>query len=389
MGQFDQPTRRSVLKGLGLGGLAVASGGFLCSCGTKGANKSATGCTSIDKSRTEKKIVFSNWPEYIDPSKGKGTSTLEKFHQQTRISVDYSQDVNDNASFYAKVSDQLLSCKSCGRDVFVLTDWMAAKMIRFGWIQTLDKTKLPNVEANLLDSLRSPGWDPKRDHAVPWQSGMTGICYNADLTKPVGSFSELLTRPDLKGKVDLLSEMRDTMLFMLLIQGDDPASFTDAQYGSAIDALQKIVSDGQIRRFTGNDYLEDLKGGNVVACEAWSGDIPQLGDPKFKWIAPEEGVSLWSDNMLVPNKATHKSNVEELMNFYYEPKVAAQLAAWNYYFCPVKGAEDYIGEFDKSAVGNPLIFPSEKILSHGKAMMALDDKQDQGYERMFSQVMGG
>jgi spermidine/putrescine transport system substrate-binding protein len=127
----------------------------------------------------------------------------------------------------------------------------------------------------------------------------------------------------------------------------------------------------------------------VIACEAWSGDIPQLGDPKFKWVAAEEGVSLWSDNMLVPNKATHRANAEEWMNFYYDPTIAAQLAAWNYYFCPVVGAEKHIAQFDDTAVGNKLIFPDQKMLARGHRFMSLSVKQSREYERTFTQVMRG
>jgi spermidine/putrescine transport system substrate-binding protein len=359
----------------------------LSACGTEGAKIEPGSCTSLDQSATDKSLVFSNWPEYIDPI-SKKNSSLSRFEEQTGISVDYIPDVNDNETFFAKVADQLADCVSTGRDIFTLTDWMAAKMIELGWIQKLDKSKLPNVDANILDSLASPGWDPKREYSVPWQSGMTGICYNKELTDPVGSFEELLTRSDLKGKVDLLSEMRDTMLFMLLLVGANPEDFTFAEFESAIELLEKAVSDGQIRRFTGNDYTEDLRGGNVVACEAWSGDIPQLGDPKFVWVPAEEGVSLWSDNMIVPNKADHRTNAEELMNFYYDPENAAQLSAWNYYFCPVQGTEDYIAEFDKSAVGNPLIFPTEKYLKNGYNFMALGDKERE-YTALFSEVMTG
>jgi spermidine/putrescine transport system substrate-binding protein len=357
--------RRNVLKAASVSALALGAADLLSGCGTAGAYVSQGECPSTDRSSSQPTLEFSNWPEYIDPPPKNGLSTLEKFEQKTGISVDYTPDINDNESFFAKVADQMAQCKSSGRDIFTMTDWMAGKMIELGWIQKLDKSKLPNVDANLLDSLKSPGWDPKREYSVPWQSGMTGICYNKELTDPVGSFEELLTRPDLKGKIDLLSEMRDTMLFLLLMQGDDPEDFTLDQFGAAIDRLDQAVSDGQVRRFTGNDYTEDLKGGNVVACEAWSGDIPQLGDPKFVWVPAEEGIALWSDNMIVPNLSQHKANAEALMDFYYDPVIAAQLATWNYYFCPVKGTEDEIAQFDKSAVGNKLIFPTEEYLSRG------------------------
>jgi spermidine/putrescine transport system substrate-binding protein len=219
---------------------------------------------------------------------------------------------------------------------------------------------------------------------------MTGICYNEELTDPVTSFEQLLTRPDLKGKVELLTEMRDTMLFLLLMDGSDPEDFTDDEFSSAIDQLQQYVDSGHIRRFTGNNYVDDMKSGDVVACEAWSGDVINLlGGGKYKWVPPEEGFALWTDNMLVPNKAEHKTNVEKMMNFYYDPVNAAKLSAWNYYFCPVKGAQEEIGRFDKSATNSDFIFLDEKTLASGKQFMALTEKQSQTYQQQFNEVLGG
>ena len=383
-------SRRSLIRGAGIGALALSSPALFDACGTKGAQVAKGSCVSKDLSSSQKEIVFSNWIGYVDPTKKPG-STLSTFQQQTGIKVDYRNgDVNDNEQFFAKVSPQLQDCKSTGRDVFVVTDWMAARMVDLGWIQKLDHSKIPNVDANLIDFLKSPDWDPHRDYSVPWQSGMTGICYNSDLTDPVTSFKELLTRPDLKGKIELLTEMRDTMSFMLLLQGSDPEKFTSSEFSDAISELKKYVANGQIRRFSGNDYVDDMKSGDIVACEAWSGDVINLlgGDP-YKWVPPDEGFAIWTDNMLVPNMAAHKTNVEELMNFYYEPVNAAKLSAWNYYFCPVKGAQQQIGQFDKSAVHSEFIFPSAQVLKNGHQFMSLSQKEEQDYQTQFNGVMGG
>ncbi|MBA3265454.1 MAG: spermidine/putrescine ABC transporter substrate-binding protein [Nocardioidaceae bacterium] len=383
-------SRRGFVRGASLSALAIGTSGLLASCGTEGAQVEEGACESTDKSESEKQISFSNWIGYVDPVKAKDTSTLEKFEEQTGITVDYDADVNDNESFFAKVSPQLGSCKPTGRDIFVLTDYMAARMIELGWLQKLDHSNMPNVDANLLESLKSPTWDPNRDYSVPWQSGMTGICYNSELTDPVTSFEELMTRPDLKGKIELLTEMRDTMLFMLLMEGSDPEDFTDEEFSAAIDRLQGFVDAGQVRRFAGNDYVDDMKSGDIVACEAWSGDVINLlGGGKYKWIPPEEGFALWTDNMLVPNQAEHKTNAEMLMDFYYDPVNAAKLSAWNYYFCPVQGAQEEIAQFDKSAVDSEFIFLDEKTLETGYLFMPLDDTQGRDYQRQFNEVMGG
>lgn len=397
MAQFVQQigsgglSRRSLLRGAGAAGMALTSSGLLVACGTEGAQIAEGDCVSTDLSEEEKQIVFSNWIGYVDPVKRDDTSTLEKFQAETGITVTYQNgDVNDNESFFAKVSPQLQDCKATGRDVFVVTDYMAARMIELGWIQQLDRDNLPNVEANLIDVLRSPDWDPNRDYSVPWQSGKTGICYNSELTDPVSSFEELMTRPDLNGKVELLTEMRDTMLFMLLIEGSDPEDFTDDEFTAAIERLQEYVDSGQVRRFAGNDYVDDMKSGDIVACEAWSGDVINLlGGGKYKWIPPEEGFAIWTDNMLVPNKAEHKTNVETMMNFYYDPVNAAQLSAWNYYICPVAGAQEEIAQFDKSAVNSDFIFIDEQTSQSGYSFMSLSDDQEREYQRQFNEVISG
>ena len=384
-------SRRGFLRGAGLTAAALGGSSLLSACGTEGAQVKAGSCTSTDLSSQEKTITFSNWIGYVDPVKAPDTSTLEKFQKETGITVDYRNgDVNDNETFFAKVSPQLQDCKSTGRDVFVVTDFMAARIIELNWIQELDHSKMPNVDANLIDFLKSPSWDPQRKYSVPWQSGMTGICYNSELTDPVTSFEELLTRPDLKGKIDLLTEMRDTMLFLLLMQDSDPTDFTADEFDAAIDKLAGYVDSGQVRRFTGNDYVDDMKSGDVVACEAWSGDVINLlGGGKYKWVPPEEGFAIWTDNMLVPNKAEHKENVEELMNFYYDPVNAAKLSAWNYYFCPVAGAQQEIGKFDKSAVDSEFIFVDDKTLDTGYQFMTLTDDEETTYQRQFNEVMSG
>jgi spermidine/putrescine transport system substrate-binding protein len=383
-------SRRSFIRSAAAaGGLGLGVPGLLSACGTSGTQQSASTCKSTDKSASEKEVNWSNWPEYIDV-KGKHLPTIETFEKQTGIQVTYNTDVNDNNEFFAKVQNQLGDCQPIGRDIMVLTDWMAARMVKLGWLQKLDHANIPNVDANLVQNLKSPDWDPKRDYSAPWQSGFTGIAYNKKYTKPVGSFEELMTRPDLKGRISLLKEMRDTMGFMLLISGADPTDFSDNDWQKAIGELEKGVSNGQVRRFTGNDYVDDLNNGDLVACEAWSGDViaMQYDNPDIEWVVPEEGLALWSDNMLVPNKADHKANAEKLINYYYEPETAARVAAWVNYVCPVQGAQDAMKKIDPSLVDAPLIFPDADFLAKAFSFMSLDESTAKQYDTDFSQAIG-
>ena len=382
-------SRRGFLRTAGISAMALGGSGLLAACGTGGTTQTAESCVSTDLSDTEKVLDFSNWPEYIDVE-GKRIPTLEEFKKRTGITVNYTTDVNGNNEFLAKVRNQLGACEPTGRDIFVLTDWMAARIIGLGWLQELDASKMPNVYTNMQDSLMAATWDPGRKYTIPWQSGLTGIAYNAKYTGPVESFEELVTRPDLKGKMTMLNEMADTMGFMLKLVGADPGEFTADQWEAAKEKLGGIVDSGQVLRFTGNDYVRPLNQGDIVACEAWSGDViaMQFDNPDIKWVQPPEGLSLWSDNMMVPNKADHKTNAELLMDYYYEPEVAARLAAWVNYICPVKGAQEAMADIDASLVDNALIFPTAADLVDTWAFMSTDTKTRETYEKEFNQVIG-
>ena len=385
-------TRRGVVRGAG----AVAFVGLSAAAlklpffAVDGVTVESTECIGPDKSATDKRLIVSNWPAYIDPRK-KPTSTMSVFQDQTGITVDYTDDVNDNNDFYAKVKNQLGACQPIDRDIMILTDWMAARMIDLGWVAKVDTSKMPNVVDNIIDPLKNRQWDPDFERHAPWQSGLTGIAYNSDAVDEVGSFQDLLTRSDLKGGISLLTEMRDTMGFMLKMTGADPSKFTEDEWQTAMDELRKVVDSGQVRAFTGNEYIQDLAGGNIVACEAWSGDViqAQFDNPAIKFVAPEEGLMLWSDNMLVPNLAEHTANAEMWMNYYYEPATAAKLAAWVNYICPVKGAQEEMEKIDPSLVDNQLIFPDAETLSKTMDFMPLTEAQITQYEGDFADVTGG
>lgn len=382
-------SRRGVLRGAGLGAAGLSALPMLSACGTPGMKQDPATCTAPDVSDVDRKLIFSNWPLYIDED-GNHLPTLEAFEKANDIAVTYQTDINDNNQFFAKIRMQLGSCEPINRDIITLTDWMAGRLVGLGWTQPLNQDTIPNVRANLLDTLRHPQWDKDRSFSVPWQSGLTGVAYNAKYTGEITSFEELVTRPDLKGKISLLREMGDTMGFFLKLVGADPNDFTEEEWNAAIDRLQQVVDSGQVRQFTGNNYTGPLNKGDIVACEAWSGDIMvmQSENPDIRFVVPEEGLSLWSDNMLVPNKATHQTNAEKLMNYYYEPEVAATLAAWVWYICPVQGAEAAMEKIDPSLVGNPLIFPTADDLSKTFAFMLVPDGIREAYNKQFNRVIG-
>ncbi|MFE7468480.1 PotD/PotF family extracellular solute-binding protein [Streptomyces sp. NPDC057499] len=387
-------TRRSLLRASGAGALAIGGLGTLSACGIPPAQREGdAAAASDDHSAEEKQVNFSNWTEYMDIGEDKKSRpTLEAFTKRTGISVRYTEDINDNVEFFGKIKPQMAAGQDTGRDLIIVTDWLAARIIRLGWAQRLDASNLPHAFANLSAQFRTPDWDPGRAYSYPWTGIPTVIAYNSRATggRKVDSVTQLLDDPALKGRVSFLSEMRDTIGMTLLDLGKDPASFTDADYDAAVNRLQKGVDKKQIRRFTGNDYTADLDKGDIAACVAWAGDIIQLqaGNPDIKYAIPAAGYITSSDNMLVPAKARHKTNAEKLMDYYYEPPVAARLAAFINFVCPVDGVREELARIDKKMAANTLILPDEEMASRSHSFRSLSTKEETAYEEKFAKLIG-
>ena len=312
--------------------------------------------TEVAKSGpVEGELTISNWPGYMDQG---SDNTVAEFEQKTGVKVDYVEDVNDNAEFFGKLQPQLEQGKSGGRSVFVVTDWMAKQMYDLGYLQEIDHSTLPTVFDHLIPSLQSPEFDPDRKFSVPWQSGMTGLMVNTKLAPDVKSVNDLFD-PKYKGKVTVLTELRDTIPLMLKADGIDPATATKQQWLDEIKKLKEAVDSGQLRRFTGNDYTQDMTNENVVAAIGWSGDTSLIENPDVEWRMPVQGCILWSDNMVIPKGAPNTPAALSWMNFVYQPKVQADLAAFIQYVTPVTGVKQVFEQQGKTALAdNQLIFPS-------------------------------
>lgn len=379
--------RRRFLALAGLAGVAAMS---LAACGTKAAGGRKAAAVA-DLSDTEHTLAVSNWPLYLDVGPdGTGHPTLEAFEKRTGITVSYNEDVSDGETFFAKIKPALSSGQNTGRDLIIVPDWLAGRLASLDWLEKVDHSLLPHAK-NLIASLASPTWDPHRDVSLPWQAVVIGIAYNEKVVdKPVTSITELFTRPDLHGKVTAVTEMRDTMTLVMLDQGIDPTTFTAAQFDQALAALKKATDSGQIRQFTGNEYAQQLAKGDVAACIAWSGDIVQLqaDNPRLKFVVPEAGAGIAADNMLMPAGSTHRKNAEAFMDYYYEPKVAAQLAAYVGYVCPVQGAQQEMEAIDPDLAKDPLIFPDDATNARLHAFRDMDEKETTTLTAAFQQVTG-
>ncbi|HET7829745.1 MAG TPA: spermidine/putrescine ABC transporter substrate-binding protein [Candidatus Limnocylindrales bacterium] len=405
-------SRRTVLKGAALGGIAT----FIAACtGTRTGGASPSAVASEGQSQEAGAsesappaasqtptgpLMFANWPAYIDlagqaaedEAYSPGSSpSLEEFKKQYGVDVDYQEKIGDNASFVETIKPALVGGLATGWDLMVLTDWMAAQVAQNGWLEKIDPANVPNAVANLDDSLKGYPWDPNQDYHYPWQSGMTGIGFNSKTLSENGiaeptKIADLWNIP--ADKLTFLTEARDTFGLTLLKLGinADPETVTDDDLNKVAADIQPLVDKGL--RFTGNEYLQDFAQKKVWGAYVWSGDLASSGGPDDKFVVPEEGVLIWTDNMLIPKGAANKYTAELMINYVYDPKVAAQIAAYVYYVSPVKGAADEIKALDPEAATNPLLFPDAETAGKFHSFQALSEEQEALMNELFATLSG-
>jgi spermidine/putrescine transport system substrate-binding protein len=380
-------SRRQLIRRLGAAGLTMSSAGtLLAACGgVKGTNDSGPKTTAATHAKVAiKQLNFSNWPLYIDKS------VLKDFEKKYPGShVRYTEEINDNEEFFGKVRQQLQRGDSLDRDIVALTDWMAARWVKAGWVEPKDKRNIPN-EKNLTPTLQHPNWDPERKFSLPWQSGTTALGYNPKKTgRKLNSIGDLFD-PKFKGKVTMLSDPHDSAGLMVLLSGKKTEDATIDDVLAGIDKIDQENKKGQIRRFTGNDYTTDLAKGNVWVAVAYSGDIVQLqkDNPDLEFLIPDEGAVSFTDNMMMPQKPPHPYAAETMMNYVYDPKVAAKIAAEVNYVTPVEGAKQEAEKIDPKLASNQLIFPSAATRAKVHPYVTLTAAEERQMNEAMQKVIG-
>src|SRR3954464_4263139 len=382
-------SRRQLIRRLGAAGLTMSSAGtLLAACGgVKGTDTGGPTKKSASHPKGAiKELDFSNWPYYMDPKR----HVLKEFEKQHPGShVKYTEEINDLDEFFGKVRQQLQRGETLNRDIVVLTDWMAARWVRAGWVEPKDKRNIPN-EKNLQPTLQHPKFDPNRNYTTPWQSGMTAIGYNPKKTgRKLTSINDLWD-PKFKGKVSLIADPRDSAGLVLVSMGKNTATATADDWMAAINKIKQENDKGQIRRFTGNDYTTDLAKGNLWVSVAYSGDIFQLkpDNPELEFVIPDEGAIIWTDNMMMPQKPPHPYAAETMMNYVYEPAVAAKIAAYVDYVTPVVGAQQEMQKIDPKLANNELIFPTAATKAKLNPYVDLTPSEERQMNDAMQKVIG-
>lgn len=398
-------SRRDVMRYAGAGAGAAALASILGACAVSSSRQSSDEGASVwDNAKKAGVLNFANWPLYIDVEHKNGQTihpSLDKFTQDTGIKVNYKTVISDNDPFFGTIQPALAAGQDTGWDLIVITNGQVlSKLIRLNYLTPLDHTYLKTFAANAADAYKNPSYDPGNDFTVPWQSGITGIGYNPKLTgREITSFKDLLD-PAFKGKVGMFGDTLDLPNFAMAGLGINPETSTPDDWKKTADALTKQRDDGIVRQYYQQNYTAHLQSGDVWLTMAWSGDVFQLqnsGSPDLKFVVPDEGGIIWTDNMCIPAKAQHPVDAITYMDYVYKPEIAAMIAEWVNYITPVPAAQAVIEKDAAKASGSdaaylkgvaesPLVFPTKEIYDRTFRYRVLQPDEEDEWNSTFEPI---
>ena len=401
-GGLRQPvTRRELLRRAGRGSMYLGAMALLAACGVEAQRREDTGRRPLPDTPAGE-LIMANWPLYIDKGPT-GSPTVKSFEEETGVNMRYEVVINDNEEFFGTIREPLAQGQSTGWDIIVMSDWMIDKMNRLRYLDELHHDRLPNFAANAAEGFKDPWYDPGNAHSIPWAAGITGIGYDIELVgREITRFDDLFA-DDLAGRIGMFLEMRDTFGLALASMGIEEPDATLEDVEAAQQML--IANRSKIRGFYGNDYVDQLATGNLVATVAWSGDIfaLSLDNPNLRFVIPEGGAMRWTDNMAIPAGSEHRLDAHLFMDFVYDPRIATNITEWVWYESPVAGVREMIQEdmagpnaddlscapFCEQLVNDGFVFPSEETLAQTIPYKVLDEEEEAAWNDLFQQVVQG
>ncbi|MBG0812861.1 spermidine/putrescine ABC transporter substrate-binding protein [Planomonospora sp. ID82291] len=401
MTQSRSVTRRDAfrLAGLSAAGLALSA------CGVQGRKAAPPKKDAVADYWASKQkngtLRFANWPLYIDKD-GKKYPSLELFTADTGIKVTYAEAIQEMPVFFGKIQPQLAAGNDIGHDLMVMTNSIQLnRAIQLGYLVPLDHSRLPNFAANAGARFKNPVWDPGNAYTVPWAGGITGIAYNPEYVDEVTSIEDLWN-PKYKGKVGMMSDTQEVANFGMFALGVDPDTSTEADWRRAGDRLRRQRDAGLVRKYYENDYIEALVRGDVWITMAWSGDVfQQVAEGKdLRFVVPAEGGTIWTDNLCIPKTAQNPVDALTLMDYVYQPKIAAMLVEYINYIAPVPATKDILAakaagekgedkEFLEQVATSPMIYPSDADMAKLRSYTVLSTAQEKVFEGIFQPITQG
>jgi spermidine/putrescine transport system substrate-binding protein len=395
--------RRDVMKLFGVGAGLGAAGLTLAACGVKGAKQAPADQDAVAKYWADKKqnghLDIATWALYMP----KDQAPLKAFTKETGITVNYQEVIQDDPSWYGKIQPQLAADKPIGYDLMVVTNGMELdKLVEFGYLAPLDHSRLPNYTQNADPIYRNEAYDKGNVYSIPYTSGYTGIAYNpAYVKEPITKIAQLWD-PKYAGKIGMMKDPQELGNFGMLLLGINPETSTPADWTRAAAKLRE--QKPLVRAYVAQDYTKSLANGDLWICQGWSGDIFQenaSNGSNLQFVVPEEGGTIWTDNMMIPKTAANPVDAMMMMDYFYRPQVAADLTEFINYVTPVPSTKNLIAKHAAASTGDdkktleailtsPLVYPTAADLAKLKRYPSLKSADEQKtYQNTFLPISSG
>jgi len=388
--------RRDFLKLLGIGGIGLAA----AACGVEGqGGKEKVAQSDVEKYWAGKakagQLDWASWVGYIEDDR----ATLKAFTKDTGIKVNYKEVINENAEWFGKIDAPLRANQSIGFDLMIMSNGIQLEQCRqLGYLAPLDHSKLPNFAANAGPGFKNPSYDPNNAFTIPYVSGITGIAYNTKYVKePITKWADLFN-PKYKGKIGMMADTQELGNVGMFLVGVDPEKSTPADWEKAAAKLKEQLP--LVRKYYTQDYIEAVTKGDVWITMAWSGDAYSLAGPEVKFVVPEEGGTIWTDNLCIPKTAAHPVDALEMINWLYDPVNNAPLTEFINYITPVPATKPLIEADAAKAKGedketlealatSPLVFPTDADMAKLRTYRTLTQAEKEQYQKIFTPIPQG
>jgi spermidine/putrescine transport system substrate-binding protein len=403
-GMLGSMSRRQALQAGGLGALGLILSG--CSiAGVKQSTTSGVGARQAiakfwDTAKQTGTLNFANWPLYLDVDEKNQNDhpSLDLFTKKTGIKVKYSEDIDDDGSYFGKIQPVLASGQGTGSDLMVITNGIYLdKLMDLDYLVALDQTKMSNFYTYASDLVKDPSYDRGNVYTMAWQSGITGIGYNKKLVGHEITSWDDLQDPALKGKIGMFGDTADLPNSAILAIGVNPENSTPADWQKAADWLKK--QRPLVRKYYDQSYIGQLSKGDISASMAWSGDIFQANasGADLEFVVPKEGAAIWTDNMCIPVHAQHPRDAMTYMDFVYDPKIQALITDYVNYITPVPATQAIFKKDAATSTGDdktyyeglstsPLIYPAVSDYSKLHRYRDLDPEEEKAWEALFEPI---
>ena len=301
--------------------------------------ESEVAASTCKEGETDGDITLYNWTEYMDPA------LLKKFRKEHGVKV--------TEDFYPSNEELLARIQggASGYDVIVPSDYMVSIMIKEGLLLKLSDDAIPNQE-NVAADFASPPYDPELAYSMPFQFGTTGIGVNLknmpkDFPRSWALFFDPEVSEQFKGRMTLLDDPRETMGAALKYLGYGLNETDEEKLQEAADLVRDAGT--RLAAFTSDQYTDFLVGGETDIGHGFSGTFQfafvETDDPsQWEYFVPEEGGTIWTDNMAVLADSEHPCSAQTFINFILDGDNGAQLSNWTYYESPNEAAQDGIDE---------------------------------------------